>query len=133
MIADDLKEPSYQCVTFLHAKQAALIDEGLEQTGLHVVTVEASSMLSHDELLATLGRAFAFPDYYGHNYNALDECLRDLSWLPAPGYVLRVADAERLWHEAPQVGGALVNSWLFCAMEWAAQDTPVPFHLLFLW
>lgn len=133
MIAEDLKEASFQCVTFMRAKQAALIDEGIDATGLKVLTVEASSLLTHDELLTTLGRVFDFPDYYGHNYDALDECLRDLSWLPAPGYVLRVRDTETLWRQAPQVGGALVNTWLFCAQHWASMDDPVPFHLLFLW
>jgi hypothetical protein len=28
-----------------------------------------------------------FPDYFGWNWDALDECLRDLSWLP-PGRVI---------------------------------------------
>jgi RNAse (barnase) inhibitor barstar len=34
-------------------------------------------------LLAELARGLALPSYFGHNWDALDECLRDLSWLPA--------------------------------------------------
>lgn len=33
-------------------------------------------------LLAALGRALDFPEYYGGNWDALDECLNDLSWHP---------------------------------------------------
>ena len=38
--------------------------------------------------LAEIARAMDFPDYFGHNWDALDELLRDLSWAPAKGYLL---------------------------------------------
>lgn len=42
---------------------------------------------SEGALLDALSVAFQFPDYFGGNWNALDECIRDLSWLP-PGDVM---------------------------------------------
>lgn len=36
-----------------------------------------------DDLLLELAESLSFPDYFGQNWDALDECLRDLSWLPA--------------------------------------------------
>ncbi|HRE43604.1 MAG TPA: barstar family protein [Terricaulis sp.] len=33
-------------------------------------------------LFAALARTLRFPDYFGRNWAALDECLGDLSWLP---------------------------------------------------
>lgn len=140
MSAQRFLTPSWQAVTFLEPEQAAGLDEELAGAGLYVATVDARDLLTHDGLLATLGSTFGFPDYYGHNYNALNECLRDLSWLAARGYVLRVLDAERLWRTAPIVGGALVQTWLFCAEYWSAQQAgfhrqppPTPFHLLMVW
>lgn len=33
------------------------------------------------ELLAALARTGKFPDYFGGNWDALQDCLRDLSWI----------------------------------------------------
>jgi hypothetical protein len=44
---------------------------------------------SEDALLEALFVALRFPDYFGGNWNALDECITDLSWLP-PGDVVLI-------------------------------------------
>jgi RNAse (barnase) inhibitor barstar len=41
-----------------------------------------------------LADALQFPEYFGHNWDALEECLADLEWLPAKGYVLLFTEAE---------------------------------------
>lgn len=39
------------------------------------------------ELLNALAAVLCFPDYFGGNWDALEECICDLSWLP-PGDVI---------------------------------------------
>jgi RNAse (barnase) inhibitor barstar len=43
------------------------------------------------ELLQILAEGLNFPDYFGWNWDALDECLRDLSWIKSPYDIV-------LWH-----------------------------------
>lgn len=45
-------------------------------------------------LFAELAEVLEFPDYFGHNWDALEECLADLEWMPAKGYVLVFTDSE---------------------------------------
>jgi len=45
-----------------------------------------------EALLCELYQRLHFPDYFGNNWDALDECIRDLSWLPAGPVVLRHND-----------------------------------------
>ena len=40
--------------------------------------------------------AWQFPPYFGENWDAFDECLADLEWLPASAYVLFVTDAVEI-------------------------------------
>jgi len=47
---------------------------------------------SKEELLTTLANHLRFPDYFGGNWDAFEECLRDLSWLSVGRVVLTHAD-----------------------------------------
>ena len=42
-----------------------------------------ASIRSKQKLLRVLAEQLQFPAYFGYNWDALEECLRDLSWLPA--------------------------------------------------
>jgi RNAse (barnase) inhibitor barstar len=48
-----------------------------------------------------LAVALHFPDYFGRNWDAVYDCLTDLSWLPADGYVLVLDGFEQLATNEP--------------------------------
>lgn len=47
-----------------------------------VRTVRVAAGLDKEQLLTTLAAQLEFPAYFGRNWDAADECLRDLSWIP---------------------------------------------------
>ena len=49
---------------------------------------------SKETLLKNIATALAFPDWFGRNWDALEDCLTDLSWRDAGGYVLMFENAE---------------------------------------
>jgi len=63
-----------------------------------------------------------FPDTFGRNWDALEDSLRDLSWLPASGYAVFVrGDAPsrvgRIWE-------TLLDVLESAAMDWTARGVP---------
>ena len=63
-------------------------------TGFALKIIKGRQCKTPANLFAEFARALKFPDYFGHNWDALEECLADLEWLPAKGYVLLITDAE---------------------------------------
>lgn len=41
-----------------------------------------------DDLHVKLSEVLSFPDYYGRNWNALNDCLKDFSWINQKGITL---------------------------------------------
>jgi hypothetical protein len=62
-------------------------------TGFALKVIKGPKCQTIAGLLTECARALDFPDYFGHNWDALEECLADLEWLPAKGYVLLITDA----------------------------------------
>ena len=50
-----------------------------------------------EELFRALREALPLPDYFGNNWDALEECLGDLEWIPA-GKILLIHDDVPLGH-----------------------------------
>jgi RNAse (barnase) inhibitor barstar len=55
-------------------------------------TLDGRALGDKARLLAAIGAALNFPDYDGGNWDALDECLADLSWQQGPLHLL-ITDA----------------------------------------
>jgi hypothetical protein len=60
--------------------------------GALVVRIPAKAR-GKEKLLSVLAAKLRFPRYFGHNWDALEECLRDLSWLGDQPRVVIVHEA----------------------------------------
>ncbi len=43
--------------------------------------LEGNKMQTRDDLFFEVSYKLKFPNYFGNNWNALDECLQDLEWI----------------------------------------------------
>jgi len=78
-----------------------------------------------DEVLARLGSGLDFPGWYGHNLDALKDCLSDLSWAEAAGYVLMIDDAGPFLAREPATFAVLGEVFSATIAEWRAQGYPM--------
>lgn len=66
--------------------------EAAEAAGWATVRLDLDGVRSKAELMRRFGAALEVPEYFGGNWDALADALRDLSWLPAaPGRLLVVS------------------------------------------
>lgn len=125
MNIEDLLKPRFQSIHFSDID----LPEG-EEGPLNIFSIDATRIHAKKDLLSAVAREFRFPSYFGGNWDALDECLRDLSWLEKKASILLVRHADALWRNHAFQAGKLCEIWLSAAEEWAREN--VPFHLIFL-
>ncbi|MBC3981606.1 barstar family protein [Streptomyces sp. AC536] len=76
-------------------------------------------MRDSDGLLLQFFDEFKLPDYFGWNFPALNDCLRDLSWLPAEHYVLVIDEAHELLVDEPEALPEFLDMLLRTGQEWS--------------
>jgi RNAse (barnase) inhibitor barstar len=75
------------------AADEAKVRAALTTAGFDIVTVAGTAITSVGTLFEEMARAFRFPDYFGHNWAALTDCLRDLRGHPNTRIALLWVDA----------------------------------------
>ncbi len=81
-----------------------------------VVALDGGEIAGRDDLMDAVAEAFALPDWFGRNWDALHDVLGDPD-LRNAATVLVVTDATALWREHPRLAGMLVEVWLDAAPE----------------
>lgn len=75
-------------------------------------------------ILHKLGQGLGFPDWFGANLDALNDCLTDFSWREAPGYVITLAGANAL-HSNSELFETLNSVFSAAIAHWQQQDIPL--------
>jgi len=94
----------------------AVILEVVRGSGLDTVQVSFEGLKGKEDLLRTLAADLGFPKWFGGNWDALEDCLSDLSWRDAQGWVLILRSFEGLPHDD---FGVLVEVLASAAESWA--------------
>ena len=72
------------------------IAEATRGSDLRVTRIGLNGATGKDALLDRVSSALQFPDWFGRNWDALKDCLSDLSWIDSHGHVLLIDGAEYL-------------------------------------
>jgi RNAse (barnase) inhibitor barstar len=90
-----------------------------EKQGWNCAHIDLERCVEKDDMLRRIATALSFPNWFGGNWDALFDCLADLSWRPAAGHLLLLEHADQLRQEAPEVFDTAVAILQDVAVFWA--------------
>lgn len=122
-----MTESEAPVLCFQEAPYVADDDEG---RCFHAV-LDGRVVLDKSALLRALAEALRFPAYFGANWDALLDCLGDLSWLPSPCCDVVIEHAEVTWGRAPRELGTLSEIAQVAAKRLQASGRSL--RIIFVW
>jgi RNAse (barnase) inhibitor barstar len=83
-----------------------------------------------DDFYDELAAALQFPDYFGQNWDAVNDCLCDLDWVVADAIVLVFIDGEKPLATAGDDAGRTLAKLLVVAAEHWNHGSERSFHVV---
>lgn len=119
-----LADPDHAGAYFVADSDITAISVAAATLGYEVVLIDLAGCADTATLFARFAQALRFPEWFGHNWDALGDSLGDLSWLPATGYLLLVEHAGGWLAQAPADAETLLEILDDAASAWAAVEVP---------
>jgi len=99
--------------------------KGFVDQGIRVFYLDGREINSKKSFFVKAAEVMEFPDYFGHNWDAFDECITDLEWCPAQRYVL-IYNKPNIFAEAHPIDWQIAYDTIQSAVEyWQLTDTPM--------
>ncbi len=95
---------------------------------LDFLHVDLKKVTSKTSVLKKVAYELDFPEYFGMNWDALSDCLTDMSWRPADGYVLLFTNIQLLSENTPADMEIIREIFDSSAQYW--KQKKVPFYIL---
>ncbi|AGL14312.1 barstar family protein [Actinoplanes sp. N902-109] len=114
---------------------SALVQVGMVlpvQGRMVVARLDGARMPDDSHVFYEFADALLVPRYFGWNWDALSDCLRDLNWLPAEQYLVVVENAARLLSDNLADRHTLFRMLDRAVRHWASSlgKKPVAFKVL---
>jgi RNAse (barnase) inhibitor barstar len=102
-----------------------------------VARIDGAAARDADDLFGQFSDALRFPAYFGWNWDALSDCLRDLNWLPADRYLVVIEEPAKLLSGDAEGRRILFGILGQASREWASPlgkpgNAGIPFQTVLL-
>ncbi|WP_408951817.1 barstar family protein [Lysobacter sp. Hz 25] len=114
-----LADPAQAGAYFIDARDARALADAAAELEFAVARVDFAGCADKDDALTRIAAGLRFPAWFGHNWDALNDCVNDLSWWPAPGYLLLIEHAGPWQAEHGEDAATLVEILNDAAQDWA--------------
>ena len=103
---------------------AAALTAVANSKGYGVYRIDLSGITDKAALMDRLQDALQFPEWFGRNWDALEDCLTDMSWRGEVGHVLLLDGAADLRRHQKALFATLVDVLKSAADYWRGEERP---------
>lgn len=86
-------------INFDKSFEQTIIEKRLSLNDTYVVILQGKRMQTLETLYNELEATLQLPSYFGRNWNALDECLTDFSWISDKKIIIGINDFEKILYD----------------------------------
>ncbi len=101
------------------------LEEATESLEYPMYRVDLTKVTDKEGFLEAISKAMDFPDWFGHNWDALADCLTDLSWVGADGYVIILDHADGFAQASPTDFATALSVLQDAADTWREDGVPL--------
>jgi RNAse (barnase) inhibitor barstar len=121
---EDLLEENRGGVWFLPGRaETKAVQAVAKRSGYAFFHIDGKNIGRKEQLLNHAATALRFPEHFGNNWDALEECLTDLEWVDADGYVIYYDHIDGLLNAHPDQFETLVEILRDAVASWKEDDT----------
>mgnify|MGYP000092786931 CR=1 FL=1 len=107
-----------------HADPKAL-QKLAKAAGFACFHIEGKNINRKEQLMNAVATALHFPKHFGNNWDALEECLTDLEWVEADGYLVYYDHIDGLLATHPDQFETLVEILRDSVASWKEDGEPM--------
>lgn len=114
--------------TLESGKPADAVKKAAVTCKIDYIEVDLKGVSGKEGLLRKMAASLSFPSYFGMNWDALHDCLTDMGWHPACGYVVLIKKFVVFAEKFPEEAGIAKDIFTASAQYWKKKD--VPFYII---
>jgi RNAse (barnase) inhibitor barstar len=92
-----------------------------KEQGLALFHIKGDQINDKSQFLRSVAETLQFPDYFGSNWDALGDCLTDMSWNDSAGYIIVYDHPHILADNSPEDFRTLVLIFQESARFWSEE------------
>lgn len=96
-----------------------------KEYGFQFFHINGNDVATKAEFIQTSAKTMNFPDYFGNNWDAFSDCIDDLSWLSADGYILLYTQPDNFANNDPSEWSIALDIFQEVVESWRETDTPM--------
>jgi len=113
---------------FVSEASVPFLRQEADKADWRLYALDGKKITDKKTFLAQIAREMEFPDYFGKNWDALNDCLTDMPWSQGHGYIVLFQAPDRMYKKSPQDMAVALDVFKTAIEFWRGLN--IPFYVL---